>query len=284
MKIFSPEVLTYLLVSFGFSWAVAAGLYFLPDADPVLRTGVMFLYMCGPAVGALFCIWRFAAGRRAESLGLVMPRWLWLPVAWVIGMLFVVGAGVLTYGLSDITFQDPSIAAMAIAEEAGQPAVPVPAWLLWGSAIFLGPLINIPFMLSEELGWRGWLYDQWKGFGFWKLSVLTGLVWGLWHIPIVAMGHNYPDMPIWGPVIFTGFCILAGPIYTFIRQKTASIWGPCLLHGTMNGAAGVFVMAQSDMDFPWTGLVGIGGFIMLAASVVLLAVFSLDKKAVTSPT
>jgi len=125
-------------------------------------------------------------------------------------------------------------------------------------------------MLSEELGWRGYLWDQLKSKGFWLTSWITGLLWGLWHVPIILMGHNYPNMPIIGSILFIGLCLLMGPVYSWIRLKSGSVWGPCLLHGTTNGAAGYFILAQSSMEMPWKGLLGIGGFVALGIAVFLI--------------
>ena len=42
------------------------------------------------------------------------------------------------------------------------------------------------------------------GFGFWERSFLTGAVWGVWHMPIIFTGHNYPWNPYAGSLLFIG--------------------------------------------------------------------------------
>lgn len=50
------------------------------------------------------------------------------------------------------------------------------------------PLIILSFMsgpFSEELGWRGFALDPLlDSFGFTKTSVILGLVWAVWHLPL----------------------------------------------------------------------------------------------------
>jgi membrane protease YdiL (CAAX protease family) len=43
--------------------------------------------------------------------------------------------------------------------------------------IILGPL-------SEEIGWRGYLQDQFKSKNSLKVSFFIGVVWALWHLPL----------------------------------------------------------------------------------------------------
>lgn len=58
--------------------------------------------------------------------------------------------------------------------------------------IVIGPVINIIPTLGEELGWRGYLLPKLRTFLSDRSALaLTGVIWGLWHAPIIWMGHNY---------------------------------------------------------------------------------------------
>ncbi|WP_340681246.1 CPBP family intramembrane glutamic endopeptidase [Natrinema gelatinilyticum] len=46
---------------------------------------------------------------------------------------------------------------------------------------------------GEEFGWRGLLFLKRSPLGFWRVSLLTGVVWGLWHAPLIVQGYNSPD-------------------------------------------------------------------------------------------
>ena len=277
---------TYLGVSFAFSWAIALWIY---GGGGFAAFGawiqlLLFLFMCGPAVGAIVCVLFFEKGRRLTALGLTQPRWREMPWAWAGVVILLIAALLFTLITPGYTLGDPIAANVAIIEalpgaqmsefareasleEMRKPYMP---WLLGVSALLLGPLINWPLMLSEELGWRGYLWDRLKEMGFWRLSGLTGLLWGAWHAPIILLGHNYPTMPIAGVFIFTLFCILFSPLYSWVRITTRSVWGPALMHGTTNAGAGYFLLWQDPIEMPMMGLLGGGGLVALVIANVCL--------------
>lgn len=83
-------------------------------------------------------------------------------------------------------------------------------------ALILGPLINLIFTLGEELGWRGFLLPRLMPLGQWKALIVSGFIWGIWHTPVIAQGHNYPDHPILGILLMTVFCVLLGILFGWI--------------------------------------------------------------------
>jgi len=276
-KIMNKKFLTYLFVSYGFSWGLTAMMWAMGGLTTSSAGALMFLYMWGPGIAGLICAWQFNAGERQEALGFKGGGNLWVLWAWLIGVGLIVLALLISLLGPGVDYRAPiegvkevvAAQGMDIGDQLDMPGMN--ATLIF-SAIVFGAAINVPLMLSEELGWRGWLWHHLRPKGFWTATFWIGLLWGLWHIPIIVMGHNYPGMPIWGPVLFTLFCLLYSPIFSYIREKSGSIWAPCVLHGTMNACAGMAIMMQTNMDMPWRGVVGIGGFvgiIILALWVVL---------------
>ena len=63
--------------------------------------------------------------------------------------------------------------------------------VLLGVAVLAAPLINSFFTFGEEFGWRAYLQPKLMPLGFRKAMLLMGLIWGVWHWPLIAMGHNY---------------------------------------------------------------------------------------------
>src|SRR5699024_7537754 len=57
--------------------------------------------------------------------------------------------------------------------------------------------INLIPALGEEIGWRGWLTPQLLPLGVVPTIIITGIIWGLWHTPVLLLGHNYPQLPGW---------------------------------------------------------------------------------------
>lgn len=277
----------FLALAFAISWAIAIGGHFAgakeslgPMGPTLLLTGMM----AGPAIAALICAFAFEKGRRAEALGLHFKLNLWWLWAWLIPIALALGAVVVTLILGDRTYVDIGEATRAAAAAQGQEipaaqAALVSTPVIVGMAITLGALINWPILtFTEELGWRGYLHDLWRGGGFWRASLATGFVWGLWHAPaIVLYGLNYPDNPTLGIALFTGFCMLLSPIMTLVRDRAGSVWAAGLFHGAFNTVGGLTLAAVSEPVFPWNGIVGIGGFIALAVGVAAVAL--LQRKA-----
>ena len=277
----------FLAVTFAFSWLIALAIHLGGGLAGLgsLATFILLTYMAGPMIGALVCVFAFEKGRRLDALGLKNPKWRAMPLAWLAAVALMLGALLITilvpgYGLGDPIAANKAIIAdlpetmLSEAEREMSLATldrPGMAWIIGGASLFLGPAINTVLTLTEELGWRGYLWDQLKSRGFWPTSLMTGLLWGVWHMPIIWLGHNYPDAPILGSFAFIGLCVLMSPLYSWIRIKTDSVWGAGLLHGTTNATAGYFILWQTPITMPWTGFVGIGGYIAATLSLIVIA-------------
>ncbi len=103
-----------------------------------------------------------------------------------------------------------------------------------------GPLINIVLTIGEEVGWRGFLYPQLKiKYGKNKGRLLGGIIWGVWHWPIIGLigyeyGVNYIGFPIVGMLIFCIFTVAFGILCDWLYEKSSSIWFPAICHGAIN--------------------------------------------------
>lgn len=130
-------------------------------------------------------------------------------------------------------------------------------------------------MFGEEFGWRGLLIKETQQLGFLKSNLLIGIVWGLWHAPIVLMGHNYPEYPVIGVGMMCLFTTALAFPFAYVRLKTKSILGPCVMHGMINATA------ASLLYFTWgghslvTGVTGIAG--LIAISLVAFSIFLFDR-------
>ena len=117
-------------------------------------------------------------------------------------------------------------------------------------AILKDPVSFIPFLLicfmggpfAEELGWRGFalkpLLDR---FGFTKASLLLGLIWGVWHLPLYFMPetwHGQMGFRLTGFWMFLLSTIGLSAIFGFVFIKTNhSILSAMLLHLSTNFTA-----------------------------------------------
>lgn len=135
--------------------------------------------------------------------------------------------------------------------------------------LIAGPTINAVAAFGEELGWRGFLLREFGGLGFWGASYLIGVIWGLWHLPLIAFGYNYPDHPIAGPAMMTLLTTLLAPLLSFVRLRARSVFAAAVFHGTFNASAGltIFLHGGSAMT---TGMLGACGMLTLALANVAL--------------
>jgi membrane protease YdiL (CAAX protease family) len=92
-----------------------------------------------------------------------------------------------------------------------------------------------------------------------------GLVWGLWHAPLVLLGYNYPQHPLAGVGMMTLFTLLLTPALLYVREKGGSLLVPALLHGTLNAVAGLSLLAVERTNDLLVGVLGLPGLFLLAA-------------------
>ena len=89
-----------------------------------------------------------------------------------------------------------------------------------------------PIYFGEEYGWRFYLQDRlFALFGRYTGVVLVGLVWGLWHGPLMLMGMNFPGEPfVPATLLYLAYTIVMSVILAYAVLKTGSIWIAVLLH------------------------------------------------------
>jgi membrane protease YdiL (CAAX protease family) len=108
--------------------------------------------------------------------------------------------------------------------KAAMKALPIhPLWLSLVQGLIAGATINAVAGFGEELGWRGFLLKEFKGTQFLKASVIIGFIWGIWHAPLILMGHNYPQHPEAGVLMMTIWYIFLTPLFLYIAIKSKSV-------------------------------------------------------------
>jgi hypothetical protein len=292
----TTKAIVFLALAFGISWTVciggwAAGAVGNPALAFATVTGMMF----GPSIAALVCVIAFERGRRRAALGLFFgANWWWL-WAWVLALAIAFGATLVTAlagraELVDFAQNYFAQARLAAPEQAAAidqaAAIPGIGWLILAQGLVIGTVFNtIALTISEELGWRGYLYDLWRRFGFLRYTIATGAIWGLWHAPAIYLfGLNYPDHRLVGIPIFVAFCILYSFPFTLVRDRGKSVIAAAILHGTGNAVAGLAMLMLSRAEFPWAGVVGIGGFAMLSlAAAASWAIGGRERAAALAP-
>lgn len=95
------------------------------------------------------------------------------------------------------------------------------------------------------------------------MALWSGVIWGLWHAPIILNGHNYPQHPVTGVFMMVLFCLLLTPVLLYFRKKGRSVILPAIMHGTFNAVAGVSLLAVLPVNDILYGATGLAGFIAL---------------------
>jgi CAAX protease family protein len=148
-----------------------------------------------------------------------------------------------------------------------------PIWLTLITGLIAGVTINAVAAFGEELGWRGFLLQEFKGMYFFKASLTIGLIWGIWHAPLILMGYNYPQHPQIGVFMMIIFCILLTPLLLYITIKSKSVIAAAILHGTLNGTYSISLMLTDGGNDLTVGLTGLAGFIALSFVLIFLFIY-----------
>jgi membrane protease YdiL (CAAX protease family) len=133
-----------------------------------------------------------------------------------------------------------------------------------GLALFSSVVMIVAFF-GEEYGWRGYLQSELFKLGRIRGALLLGAIWGIWHWPLILMGHNYPDHPLLGLALEVFQCASLGMIISYALLKSRSIVLVAFLHSLNNLVPGTLIMmGLRPFDNVFSFEVGIYGTISLA--------------------
>lgn len=100
----------------------------------------------------------------------------------------------------------------------------------------IGILTAMVTTLGEEIGWRGFLVPRlavWIGVK--KALLLSGLIWGVWHCPLLLSGMYMPGVPVWYAVpMFLIIITSVGILIGMITLRSKSVWPAVLMHAVHN--------------------------------------------------
>lgn len=115
----------------------------------------------------------------------------------------------------------------------------------------VGVLTALIAAVGEEIGWRGLLVPQLVRIKpFVRTALLSGLIWGIWHIPMILGGGYSSSAPTWYAFIcFMILIIGASFVFAWLRLASGSIWPAALMHAVYN----TFIQDILDQVTPDTG-------------------------------
>jgi uncharacterized protein len=231
--------------------------------------------MCMPAVSSIIARLALREGVADVSFRLGGRRGL---TALLVALLLPTGIGLLAYGTGWLTGLTPFTAPSLGPFQQFLPAHGVSPALLFLVSLLLtmtfGTLYGIPFTLGEELGWRGYMLTRLIDAGLPKPILLSGLIWGVWHVPLIVAGL-YIAGPFLVPsiVLFMINVTAFGYVIARLRLATGSIWPCVLLHASWNA------VIQATFDHSVTGVMsrlwlGEAGILVCVVMVVIALVLS----------
>ncbi|MFP3712865.1 CPBP family intramembrane glutamic endopeptidase [Puerhibacterium sp. TATVAM-FAB25] len=279
----------FVVLAFALAWLAAAPLYATGGLASPYFLPVSLLVMTTPAIAALVtvrwvegdrAVWsRLGAVSRGRSAAAVLG-WSGVAFGVLLGTVLVallVGALLGVYP-ADVTGLSGLRAVLdAQLEAAGAPPVAVPLGVvLVGqvAGVVVGSVVNTVPAAGEELGWRGYLFPRLLPLGAVPAVLVSGVVWGLWHAPLVLLGYNYPGAhPVVALAAMCGMCTVVGGLLAWLRQRSGSVWPAALGHGTLNAAAGLSVVlarAGEPVDTVHATVLGWSGWIVPAVVLAVL--------------
>lgn len=129
-----------------------------------------------------------------------------------------------------------------------------------------GMTVKMLTALGEELMWRGYLWEKLKHLGFVRSSLIIGVLWGLWHAPLIFfLGLNYPSAPWIGLVMMVAMTVAISPVLTLYRLQGECVMVPAVFHGTMNAIAPLSLVLFKDANTLVVGTTGIIGILVMTA-------------------
>lgn len=89
---------------------------------------------------------------------------------------------------------------------------------------------------GEELGWRGYLVPQLaKVTSFRNTALLSGIIWSLWHYPVLIYADYHGQGPMWYSLLcFTVMVVGISFLFAWMRLKSGSVWTGVFLHASHN--------------------------------------------------
>jgi membrane protease YdiL (CAAX protease family) len=223
-------VIIFVVIAYGGAWLIALPLWRSGGLQNPLFLPLGLAVMATPTLAALvatFVVLR--PTHPARSPGLVLRPWrrtvgyaaLGFVGAQVLGLLAIGAAWAL--GVTPLHVAGGARSSLA-------------------SMQLLGLLVTVA-ALGEEIGWRGFLLPALRPLGTGKALVLSGLVWGPWHTPLVLLGYNYGTTSPTGVIMMTVTTILMGVLFGWLRLRSGSVFPSAFAHGALNASGGTLLAA-----------------------------------------
>jgi membrane protease YdiL (CAAX protease family) len=259
MKNTDKHLVAFFVITFTWSWLINGlrilagnGLFYIP---PFLSMIMGYVALFGPSVAAFYLTARIAGKAGVKQLW--QRGWKFnFQKKWLVPAIFLVPVAAL------ITLLIINLTNHTIAWEAALPSVMI---------VPIGLLIWLLNAYPEEYGWRGFALDRLQSrFNPLMASILLGIIWGVWHLPLHFIeGTTQFYIPV---VEFILQTIVLSVLYTWLHNGSGgSIFIAALFHTTGN-------LAGATIPYWTTGFGRWVSFIILLIPAILIVIFRFARQ------
>lgn len=263
-------ILAYLAIAFLPAWLywTIVSLAGFSGTNPAFQA----VALPGAFAPALACFvvrkWVTKEGFADAGLSLNLTRnWLYYLFAWLLP-LAVTAVIILLATLFNLSQPDFSLQRFftSLNLPNGTPETPDNLFfILLPTLLIQAIIIATPIVWGEEFGWRSYLQIRLFADRPLIAAISTGIIWGIWHYPLVFFGYERYENQFLGLIIFTVFTVLLSIIFGWLRLKTGSVWAASLGHGATNAIGGslTLMLFSGGTNWQWVGYNGILAWIPL---------------------
>ncbi len=231
-----------------------------PLAAQLSLAAVMFV----PGLASLF-VRKFITREGWNGIGLRWGKFSDYRTAWVILLMLYV----FVFGITWVAGFRPDFSLASFTGQFGMPAPARPGFVVMVillATCLVTPIINSIPAFGEELGWRGYLLPKLLPLGERKALTIHGVIWGLWHVPLVLLaGFGSYSNPWLGSVLFVLMATSLGIYIGRLRLQTGSTLLASFAHGMFNAQAyGLWPIVFASFNHLIGGMGGVIGVVVLA--------------------
>jgi CAAX protease family protein len=192
-------------------------------------------------------------------------------------LIFPIILGLIAYGIAWTTGLvqfNPKIIHFAAAY-VGDTSSPIMTFLInLAAASTIITIYSVRTAAGEEVGWRGYMLTRLIDAGV-PMPVLTsGLIWGLWHVPLILSGvYLVGPPPIVAALLWMVTATASSFVFARLRLETGSVWPAIMLHSAWNA----IIQSAFDPASKGAGVelwVGESGILVALTMIVAAVVFS----------
>jgi uncharacterized protein len=148
-------------------------------------------------------------------------------------------------------------------------------------AATIGTIFSIRTAAGEEIGWRGYMLTRLIDAGVPKPLLVSGTIWGLWHVPLILGGvYLAGPPPVFSASLWMVVAVSSSFVFARLRLETGSVWPAVALHASWNSVIQIaFDPASTGAEV--TLWVGESGILVTLTMIVAAVIFARGRWAVS---